>query len=120
MRIIKAIMVIALLILAVSVFLYMNNTDNTSTNTSTGDTSPQVDKDKEINQEHKIISSAITIIALIIFTNFAQMAIEKLNKQQLCINQDDKDSVVESNRLLLNKLHALESKLKDLKDNHGQ
>ena len=97
MRIIKAIMVIALLILAVSVFLYMNNTDNTSTNTSTststGDTSPQVDKDKEIskkiNQEHKI-------------------------------NQDDKDSVVESNRLLLNKLHALESKLKDLKDNQKQ
>ncbi|CAC9541095.1 hypothetical protein [uncultured Gammaproteobacteria bacterium] len=97
MRIIKVIMVIALLILAVSVFLYMNNTDNTNTNTntntSTGDTSPQVDKDKEIskkiNQEHKI-------------------------------NQDDKDSVVESNRLLLNKLHSLESKLKDLKDNQKQ
>jgi hypothetical protein len=30
MRIIKAIMVIALLILAVSVFLYMNNTDTTN------------------------------------------------------------------------------------------
>jgi hypothetical protein len=30
----------------------MNNTDNTSTNTSTGDTSPQVDKDKEINKKH--------------------------------------------------------------------
>ncbi|CAB5500354.1 hypothetical protein AZO1586I_639, partial [Bathymodiolus thermophilus thioautotrophic gill symbiont] len=95
MRIIKVIMVIALLILTVSVFLYMNNTDNTSTSTSTstGDTSPQVDKDKEINkkinQEHKI-------------------------------NQDDKDSVVESNRLLLNKLHSLESKLKDLKDNQKQ
>ena len=99
MRIIKAIMVIALLILTVSVFLYMNNTDNTNTNTntststststSTGDTSPQVDKDKEINKKHKI-------------------------------NQEHKDSVVESNRLLLNKLHSLESKLKDLKDNQKQ
>lgn len=87
MKIIKAIMVIALLILAVSVFLYMNNTDNTNTNT--GDTSPQVDKDKEINKEHKI-------------------------------NQDDKDSVVESNRLLLNRLNALESKLKDLKNDQKQ
>jgi hypothetical protein len=84
-KIIKAIMVFVLLALAVSVFLYLNNTDNTNTS----DTSPQVDKYKEINKEHKI-------------------------------NQDDKDSVVESNRLLLNRLNALESKFKDLKNDQKQ
>jgi hypothetical protein len=36
------------------------------------------------------------------------------------INQDDKDSVVESNRLLLNRLNALESKFKDLKNDQKQ
>jgi hypothetical protein len=46
---------------------------------------------------------------------YAQKEINKKINQEHKINQDDKDSVVESNRLLLNKLHSLESKLKDLK-----
>jgi hypothetical protein len=37
------------------------------------------------------------------------LLIAKINQEHK-INQDDKDSVVESNRLLLNKLHSLESK----------
>jgi uncharacterized membrane protein len=49
-KIIKAIMVFVLLALAVSVFLYLNNTDNTNTS----DTSPQVDKYKEINKERPL------------------------------------------------------------------
>jgi hypothetical protein len=39
---------------------------------------------------------------------------KKINKEYK-INQDDKDSVVESNRLVLSKLNALEDDLNDLK-----
>jgi biopolymer transport protein ExbD len=39
---------------------------------------------------------------------------KKINKEYK-INQDDKDSVVESNRLVLSKLNALENDLNDLK-----